>query len=373
MSVGRITLEPTMRPHLIVFTAAVCALAAGSAVAQDSTKKGARKADKTSEAPKPTKPSAFWAPAAPFELTLTVNVKKIREDKMDQAPWEWGKITYVDSGKTVTLPARVRTRGISRLKICNLFPPLWVDFKGADTKDRLFSHINRFKLVTPCKPPSAFERYNLEEYNLYRLHSVMLPISHLTRPLHMTVVDSASGKTEFVRYAFAVEDADEMAARLGGKKFAVEGATANDMNPYQTAMEGLLQYFIGNTDFSIYALHNAELFQIGTEVYPIVYDFDQAGVIAPPYAAVDPKLGIKSVKDRIYRGLCVAPDTLKKAIADLQAKKPQIYSLYADTIGTLIGSLGTRESLRWFDDVYDELKDARWVKNELLDKCRDVR
>src|ERR1051326_1897005 len=67
MSVGRITLEPTMRPHLIVFTAAVCALAAGSAVAQDSTKKGARKADKTSEAPKPTKPSAFWAPAAPFE------------------------------------------------------------------------------------------------------------------------------------------------------------------------------------------------------------------------------------------------------------------------------------------------------------------
>ncbi|HEY6218655.1 MAG TPA: hypothetical protein VIV65_01275 [Gemmatimonadaceae bacterium] len=363
-----------MRTHLrSLAVAAAALLIAGIAVAQDSTKKG-KKADKLSDAPpKPTKPSAFWAPTTPFELTLTVNVKKVRGDKMDQAPWEWGKVSYVDSGKTVTFPVRVRTRGISRLRICNLFPPLWVDFKPADIKDHAFKGIGRLKLVTPCKPPSAFERYNLEEFNLYRLHSLVLPISHLVRPLHMTVVDSASGKQEFVRYAFAVEDADEMASRLGGKKFPVEGASANDLNTYQTAMEGLLQYMIGNTDFSIYALHNAELFQIGTEIYPIVYDYDQAGVINPPYAAVDPKLGIKSVTERIYRGMCVAPDTVKKAIADLQAKKPQIYALYTDTIGKLIGSQGAREATHWFDDVYDELKDARWVKSQILDRCRDAR
>jgi hypothetical protein len=357
--------------------AAALLLAAIPVQAQDQTKKtkSEKKKEKSDTTPpKPGKVSEFWKGTAPLEITLTVNLKKIRGDRdKAQAPWESATFSYVDSGKTVTVPARVKSRGISRLKICSLFPPVWVDFASSDTKKLLLDHLNRFKLVTPCKPPNPFEKYTIEEYNLYRVYGLLTPIGHLARLMHMTVVDSASGKPDFNRYVFALEDPDEMASRLGGKIFKAQGAVASDMNTRQTALVGMIEYLLGNTDFSIYALHNVELVQLNGDVFPVVYDFDQAGVIAPPYAIPDQKLGIRSVKDRVYRGLCVSPDTVKSVITEMLSKQSAILGLYEDDVGKLIGNPGVPESKRWFNDVFDELKDQRFVKNEILGKCRDVR
>jgi hypothetical protein len=247
-----------------------------------------------------------------------------------------------------------------------------VDFASDNTKKTPFAHLNRFKLVSACKPQSNFEKYVIEEYNLYRVRALFMPIGHQARLVHITFIDSASKKTDFTRYAFALEDVDEMATRLGGKNMKVAGAVSEDLDPHQTAMVGLFQYMIGNTDMSIYALHNAELIAIGTGMYPVDYDYDQAGVIAPPYSVPDPRLGISSVKDRLYRGLCVPPDTVTKAVSEILAKKTAVMALYTDDIGKLMGN-GANDSMRWFDDVYKDLSDARFVKNEIISKCRDVR
>ena len=372
-------------------TLLVAVIAAASGLrAQDTTKAkpdlGAviMSAQAKAKAPKSAKPSPFWQSTVPFEMTLTVNFKKVSEnclgrttiafgscqEKLDTAPWVSATVSYVDSGAMVTLPARVRARGVSRLRICDLVPPLWVDFKGADSRKRVFDRLNRFKLVMPCKAPLEFERYVIEEYNLYRLHSLMTPASHLTRMIRLTVVDSASKKVEFTRYAFAVEDVAELAARLGGKRITLTRATVDDLQTYQVALIGVLQYMIGNTDFSIYALHNAELVGVNGTVYPIANDFDQAGVIAPPYAQPDPGLGIKSVTERLYRGWCVSPDTIARVLAGLREKRPAIAALYSDDIGKLISGNGARESIKWFDDFYSDMSNPRVVKSEILDKCR---
>jgi hypothetical protein len=254
------------------------------------------------------KASPFWQSTAPLEMTLTLDFRKVSENcvvrrtiafgpcqnQQDSAPWVQATVAYVDNGATVTLPARVRARGVSRLRACDLTPPLWVDFKRADTKKSIFVRINRFKLVMPCKAAPEYERYVIEEYNIYRLHALMTPVSHRTRMIRLTVVDSASGKTEFTRYAFAVEDVEELAARIGGKRVTQLGATADKLQPYQTALIGVLQYMVGNTDFSISALRNAELVEANGTVYPVAYDFDQAGVIAPPYVTPESKSGSKS-------------------------------------------------------------------------------
>jgi hypothetical protein len=47
-------------------------------------------------------------------------------------------------------------------------------------------------------------------------------------------------------------------------------------------------------------------------------------------------------------------------------------ALYTDDIGKLMGG-GANDSMRWFDDVYNDLSNARFVKNDILGKCRDVR
>jgi hypothetical protein len=339
---------------------------ASSAQAQDSTKS---KKEKT----KPAKVAELWQSTTPLEATLTVNLKALRNEKMDQGPWLPATISYGDSSAKVTLPIQVRARGHSRLKICNLFPPIWVSLSGADKKQSVFEHMKKFKLVTPCKPPSQYESYVVEEYNLYRVHALLTPISHLTRLIHMTVVDSGSKKADFTRYTFAVEDADELSARLGGKKFAIQGATSEDVDAHQTAVIGLFEFMVGNTDFSIYALHNIELLQTDRGVFPIAYDFDQAGVIDPPYAIPDSKLGIRSVTERLYRGFCISPDTIAKVLTEFRDKRPAVNALYSDSIGKLIPGNRARDAVRWFDNFYSDMDNPRIVKGDVLEKCRDIR
>lgn len=328
--------------------------------------------------------SPFWLPVAPSEMTLTFNVQKVREkclgprtiafgscdNKQDSAPWVPATVSYTEKGATVSLAARVRARGLSRLRTCDLVPPLWVDFKGADTKKHVFARVKRFKLVLPCKAAPEFERYVVEEYNIYRLHALMTSVSHLTRLIHLTVVDSASRKGEFTKYAFAVEDATELASRVGGTQVRPSAVTADNLDAYQAALIGVLQYMIGNTDFSIYALHNAELVRVNGIVYPVANDFDQAGVIAPPYATPDPRLGIKSVRERLYRGLCVPRDTVLRVLSDLRDKRAAVVELYRDDIGKRIGGNGAAESIRWFDDFYADISSPDKVQSQILDKCQ---
>src|SRR5689334_18198560 len=67
------------------------------------------------------KVSTLYQSETPLAISLTTNIKRIRGDKDANAPYRWATISYTDSGKTVTIPTRVRTRGIWRLKTCE-FP-----------------------------------------------------------------------------------------------------------------------------------------------------------------------------------------------------------------------------------------------------------
>ena len=108
-------------------------------------------------------------------------------------------------------------------------------------------------------------------------------------------------------------------------------------------------------------------------MYPVAYDFDQAGVINPPYAIPDAKLGINSVTQRLYRGLCVDPDTVAKVVGEFRAKQPAITALYSDSIGKLIPGNRARDAVRWFNGFFSDISNPKNVKNDVLDKCRDIR
>src|SRR5690242_12439191 len=66
--------------------------------------------------------SKFWEATDPFPLTLSVNLKQLQSDKGDPGPWRAATVSYADATPK-THAARVRTRGRSRLKICDRFPP----------------------------------------------------------------------------------------------------------------------------------------------------------------------------------------------------------------------------------------------------------
>jgi hypothetical protein len=314
---------------------------------------------------------SFFTGVAPVEITLTTNIKRIRGDKGDKAPWRPAVFTYTDSaGKPVAIPAEIRTRGIWRLKNCE-FPPLRINFKSEITKGTLLQGIDKPKLVNFCRDTDDYEQYLLQEVQLYRIYNLLTPASHRARVLNVTYADSASGKIFAKRAALLLEEPETMAARNGGPIMELKGAIQQDLDPYHDALVGLFQYFIGNTDWSIYALHNVQLVNQQTGVFlPVAYDFDFSGVINTNYATTDPKLSIQRVRDRLFRGYCESNEHYEKAMAKFNEQKSAIYALYGDDpIGKLIKPKTVEGTLKYYDEFYKIINDAKRARREIIEDC----
>lgn len=313
---------------------------------------------------------AFFTATTPVEVTLTTNIKRIRGDKGEESPWRSATLSFKDSsGKDVSLPMQIRTRGIWRKKNCD-FPPLRLNFKGEQTKGTLLQGIDKPKLVNYCRDTDDYEQYLIQEAQLYRVYNLLTPASHRMRLLTVNYTDSASGKVHAKRTGILLEEPDVMAARNGGPIMDLKGAVADDLDPFLDALVGLFNYFIGNTDFSIYALHNVELVnQASGVVLPVAFDFDFSGVINTTYATPDPKLPIQNVRFRLFRGYCTNPEEYAKAIARFNEKKDAIYGLYSDEIGKMLKPRVVESTLKYFDEFYKTINDPKRAKREINEDC----
>jgi hypothetical protein len=331
------------------------------------------KAEKPDRAPTDTVPLAkFFEGEDPVPITLTLNVKRIRGDKDANAPWRDATISYTPPGATApeVLPIKLKTHGIWRLKNCE-FPPIRLDFSKDNTKKTIFAGLNKPKLTNFCRDDDTYEQYVLQELQAYRIYWALTHNSHAVRALRVTYVDSATGKPLTTRYAFLQEDPGRMAARLGGKLLAIKGAGPDDMQAAAMVVTGVFEYLVGNTDFSMSALHNIELFTRtdGTDPIPVARDFDYAGLVNARYAVVDSHLRIRTVRDRLYRGYCASDAEYPKAFALFDAKKDAIYALYHDKVGSLLPPKTVEESLKYFDDFYKTIDNPKNAKSDIVEAC----
>jgi hypothetical protein len=314
--------------------------------------------------------SAFFESQEPIEVTLTTNLGKIRGDKGADPPWRQATLSYRgDDGTPVSVPIKARTRGIWRLRVCDI-PPLRLNFSGETSKGSIFHRLDKPKMVSYCQDRDMYEQYILEEFQLYRIYQLLTPFSHKARLLKFVYADSASGKVRAKRYGFIMEEPSALAARLGGKVLAQKGALPGDLDPFQDALFGVFQYMIGNTDFSESALHNVELFfgNDGT-VAPIAYDFDFAGAVNATYAVPDEKLRLINVRQRLFRGYCSEPEQYAKVFALFKEKKPEIYALYSDSIGKLMDRGTVRSTLKYYDEFYETISDPRSARRSIVEAC----
>jgi hypothetical protein len=79
-------------------------------------------------------------------------------------------------------------------------------------------------------------------------------------------------------------------------------------------------------------------------------------------------VGVRQVRDRIYRGYCVLKPDLPGAIALFQEKKDAIYALYRDDVGKLLDPRIAKETLEYYDEFYDTIKDERSVQR-MFNSC----
>ncbi len=308
----------------------------------------------------------------PVAFTLVGNFKNITKDRDTLSTKEyWGEVQLANAaGAPAKLQVKLSTRGHFRLNSRNCsFVPLWVDFPKKDLKGTVFEGENKLKLVTHCRSSGEYDQYILNEYLAYQVHNLLTEKSFRARLARVTYVDSASGKTIETRNAMFLEGNDDVAKRMGGEIAETPKQLFATVDFQRINEVSVFEYFIGNTDWSLYALHNIKLVQEPSgRLLPVAYDLDFSGLVDANYAAPDARLQIKDTRQRLYRGPCRTMDELAPVFQRYRDKQAAILGLY-DTFPGL-NDRYVRDTKKWLQEFFDLLNKPRELKFTFVDNCK---
>jgi hypothetical protein len=319
-----------------------------------------------------------------LQLTIAAPFKTIFRDRDQKSEEHPGTLSYVDAdGTTINLEVGIRTRGKFRLRrsTCN-FPNVRVNFKKSQVGNTIFHNQDKLKLVAHCQTNrEEYEQQTLLEYLIYRSFNLFTDLSFRVRLAHITYIDSEEDDDPITRYAFFIEDEDLMAARNGWQALKVPGVPPHDYEPAELTLVEVFQFMIGNTDWDAFkaapeeeeCCHN--LIPVGCTlkpVYPVPYDFDWTGVVDARYARPSPNIRIRSVRDRLYRGICRPPDAfgvlLGSALQQFRDNKDAIYALFQNQEG--LEQKYIDRTIEYFDEFYEIINDIPKANREIVERCR---
>jgi hypothetical protein len=202
------------------------------------------------------------------------------------------------------------------------------------------------------------------------MYNALTPLSHLTRLAKIRYIPADDTAKAVTKFAFFIEDDDDLAKRNSGKM--QQGGSFSDMEPKQMDLVATFQYMVGNTDWSVFAIHNIRVIDVGSAsggfFFPVAYDFDFSGLVGSTYAAPDERLPIKSVKTRLYRGPCRKIEELLPTIELFSSKRDSVYAAIRGQPGLEPNRL--KEAINYLDDFYDQIKKPKDFNGALGYACR---
>lgn len=302
----------------------------------------------------------LFADTAVLSITLVGDFKAINKDHDPNSKQRYAGVLRTDANTElqVQFGARGHVRRLSRT--CD-YVPLKIEFAKKATRGTVFAEQDALKLVVQCAGGSDFEQYVFREYLAYRIYNVVTHRSFRARLAKVTYVDRASGKPQGTRMGMFLEDEGDVARRLEGRVVEIPRLLFENVNADTLMPTMIFEYMIGNTDVSIFALHNVRIVQRPDKsLHVIPYDFDYSGLVNAPYALPARGFLLKSVTERLYRGPCRSQELVDPYVANFVAKKDLIRAL-PDQIPGL--SRGNRDEARNYIDTFyssiDSPKDVR--------------
>lgn len=286
-----------------------------------------------------------------------------------------GVFGYTDSdGNQVELDLEIRARGHFRHQVCD-YPPVLLNLKRKQTKGTLFEHQNKLKLVIQCDRSDRYEQAVLREYLAYRILNKLTDKSFRVRLLNVTYVNIEKERDNDPRYAFLIEHKNRLAERFNLKDLEIEKTLVGALDGAQLNLTSIFELLIGNTDFSPIAgapgnmcCHNYVLFGKGdVPQWAVPYDFDQSGFVDAPYAGPSPNLGIRDVKQRLYRGRCANNEHVQTSLQAFRDNKSAMHALVADQPG--LKPYVLKELIRYIEDFYKLINDPRDVERDIIGEC----
>jgi len=305
-----------------------------------------------------------------MHLSLVFDVKNFLKPKNAGDYQDARLLIHVGETDTIERSIRIRTRGNFRQQYC-YFPPIKLNLKKTSFDNEYLSQQTTLKFVTHCKNASQYESYILKEYLVYKLYNVLSEFSFNVRLIEMQYIDSEENRKTLVKYGFLIEHLNSVAARNDAMSIDNKKLSQKLMDPYGMARVALFNYMIGNTDWSIAGLHNMKVMKVNDflvkDPQPVPYDFDHSGMVNTEYAAPTEGLGLESVRDRLYRGICLDKNVTDETIRLFLEKKMQIYDVIEDF--ELLSKYDKKDMIEYLDGFFRILDSNFLIQRDIYSNC----
>jgi hypothetical protein len=300
-----------------------------------------------------------------LKFSITTNMRQLLKERGTNPGFHNGIINFATiKGKVIGLPIKIRVRGNFRKDPSNCnFPPLLLNFDKKNKGNSIFNHQDRLKLVTHC----MIKDYIVKEELIYKIYNLLTENSFKSRLAMVTYIDSAGKRKPDIRPAFIIEDETILAKRLKAKPYQKVHLRQEQLDTLTMATISVFEFMIGNTDWSVPYLHNIKLFyKQNTMPIPVPYDFDHSGLVSAHYANPAEALNLRSVRERLFRGVYYPPSILNKVFENFNAKKENIYQLYRNN--PRLDNSYIKFVLDYLDEFYEIINNERKVKYQIEDQ-----
>ena len=308
----------------------------------------------------------------PLEFTITGPFNVINKDHNPDSTKRYpGVITVAGAdGAVKSLSVKLSARGHFRrmARNCSVVP-LRIEFSKDDVGGTVFDGQSTLKLGTGCEGSKEFEQYTLREYLTYPIYHLLTPLSFRARLARATYIEEGSLKKSNPRYALFIEHENDVARRNEGRVVDLQRISFTDLEADSLTRTMMYEYMVGNTDVSIWALHNVRFVQNpDRKLFVVPYDFDISGFVHPPYAIPDRRLGLRSVVDRMYRGPCRTTEEFDKVAEKFRDKRKDILSL-VESLKDLDSS-SRSEVKDYLESFFRTIDKPDSIKKQFVNGCK---
>lgn len=305
-----------------------------------------------------------------LDVTLSFDITTLKRKRSDTEYID-AVISYLsDTSDTVRQKIKVRARGNFRRTYCD-FPPIHLNFRLKDTISGEFSGIDKIKLVPYCKP--GFEDYLLREYLVYKLYHVLTDYSLRVRLLRITYVNTARLSAKpIVQYGFVIEPVSVFEKRTNSLEVKTK-VSQRMIRPEMMNRVAIFNYMTGNTDWSVPAMHNVLVFipaQTGPATLGTIvpYDFDFSGLVNADYAHPFESLPIKSIRERLYLGLCRSEEEFTEALKEFSSKKEDFFRTIREF--SYISERSKKDMIEFLNGFFTDFDKRNTIVYKLITDCR---
>jgi hypothetical protein len=172
------------------------------------------------------------------------------------------------------------------------------------------------------------------------------------------------------KYAFLIEDAEDMAERNQGTLLDLKMVDEERVDQEHFLRMAMFNYLILNTDYSVPIVHNIELVSVDhfSPPIPVPYDFDWSGMINVPYESPY-ATGKTRYSGRQYKGPCLRRKELEPAFMEMHEKREELYRLYRE-FPSLDEELRSR-NIQELDLFFALISNRKLVRRAFISDCRD--